>query len=209
MDNDIGSCSRRSGIPWKLLLPTIMTLLSLCLMLLAKRQQQTLWQSGTGWEVPARVWNAMINGPGFYFGRLIPIPIPQALNRALSYDGDRIFGVALFWFFVGLAIERRIAKRSLDLLHPVGAGVLSGFAAFVCGVFAGGGVQYVFCPSPYMTCWDQSSRMFWPVLSVLAKYPLRTYASSVLSVTVWLLGFCVYFSKRSFAAFRRSLALQT
>jgi hypothetical protein len=28
---------------------------------------------GTGWEVPARVVNSLINGPGFYLGRLIPI----------------------------------------------------------------------------------------------------------------------------------------
>jgi hypothetical protein len=186
-----------------------MAVLCVYLMLLAKRQQPTLSSLGTGWEAPANVVNSIINGPGFYFGRLIPIPTPHRLNEALGYNGDRLLGVVLFWFLIGLAIERRLNRQGLDASRPIRAAVLFAFAALICGLFAYGGVAYVFCPSPYMTCRDQGSRMFWTVLNIIAEYPLRTYASSVLSVTVWLLGFCVYFSKRSFAAFRRSLASQT
>ena len=43
---------------WRILLPVLMTALSVYLMLLAKEQQPLLWKMGTGWEVPARVLNS-------------------------------------------------------------------------------------------------------------------------------------------------------
>ena len=51
---------------WKVALPILMSVLSLFLMLLAKRQQSVLFKTGIGWEVPARMVNALVNGPGFY-----------------------------------------------------------------------------------------------------------------------------------------------
>ncbi|HSZ01138.1 MAG TPA: hypothetical protein VK788_16700 [Terriglobales bacterium] len=195
-------------VRWSVILPLLMSVLSALLMVLAKRQQSMLWKVGTGYEVPARVINALTNGPGFYFGHLVPIPIPHALNESLSYDGDRIFGVVLLWFIVGLSIERRINKQALDLHHPIRAGVLFAFAALICGVSAFGGMAYIFCPSPNMACWDQIARL-WPVLTGIAKYPLRTSHTMVLSVVVWLLALCAYFARRAFNAAQRSLATRT
>lgn len=172
-------------------------------MILAKQQQHMLWKSGTGWEVPARVLNAIFNGPGFYFGPLIPIPVPYALNGALSFDGDRILGVALFWFLIGLSIDRRIGKRSLDTRHPIRAGALFACAALICCVFAYGGLAYVFCPSPDISCWEQGPRMAKVQLGLVAEYPLRTSAAMALYVAVWILAFCAYFVKRAFTALRR------
>jgi len=200
----MGTGPRGTAVRWRILLPLIMTLLSAYLMVLAKRQQPTLRKSGTGWEVPARVLNAMINGPGFYFGRFIFIPLPHAVNESLSDDGERMFGIAIFWFVIGLSIDRRVSKRALDLQQPTRAALLFAFAALICGVFAYGGITYVFCPSPNMTCWEQGSKMFGTVVSVVAKYPLRTSASMALSVAGWLLVLSAYFVKRAFTALRRS-----
>jgi hypothetical protein len=141
---------------------------------------------------------------GFLHWPLDFIPLPHALNESLSDNGERMFGIAIFWFVIGLSIDRRISKRALDLQHPTRAGLLFAFTALICGVFAYGGITYVFCPSPNMTCWEQGSKMFGTVVSVVAKYPLRTSDSMALSVSGWLLVLGAYFVKRAFTALRRS-----
>lgn len=187
----------------------MMTILSALLMVLAKRQQSTSQNLGMGWEVPARMINSLVNGPGFYFGRLIYIPTPNAVNENLSYDADRLLGVALFWFLIGLSIERRRNKQALDRQHPIHAAILFAVASLLCGGLGFAGIAHVFCPSPNMACWDQSSRMVWPVLSAIAKYPLRTQSTMELCVVAWLLAFCAYFAGRALSAARRSLATTT
>ena len=145
---------------------------------------------GTGWEVPARVVNAFLNGPGFYLGRLVPIPIPDTLNRNLSYDADRLPGIAVFWFLIGLSIDRRKDKRALDRQHPIGAGVLFTFAMLTSGFF---GFGLGFAKFFDLTFWK-----------VIAVYPLRSSDSMALELVLWLLVFFVYFAKRAFVAARRS-----
>jgi hypothetical protein len=184
-----------------------MVVLSASLMLVTRRQQEHMpFKIGIGWEAPARVVNAIINGPGFYFGRLIPIPIPTAINKALSYDGDRLLGVALFWFSIGLAIERHLKKQALDSHHPILAAGFFAVAALICGALTYGGIAFAFCPSPNMTCWEQVVKTAPTVLSLVAKYPLRLQHTMVLSVSLWLFFFCGYFADRTFAAVKRSLA---
>jgi hypothetical protein len=137
---------RITWIRWTVMLPILMSALSVFLMLLAKRQQLMLFKMGTGWEVPARLVNGLINGPGFFLGRLIPIPIPDAVNRSLNYDADRLSGILVFWFLIGLTIDRRRNKRALDLKRPMQAGILFTFAALVCGVFGFAAIAHVFVP---------------------------------------------------------------
>jgi hypothetical protein len=192
---------------WRILLPVIMTTSSALLMLWAKQQQPTLRKMDTGWEVPARVINSLINGPGFYLGRLIPIPIPEALNEGLSYDADKISGIALFWFLVGLSIDRRSSKQGLDRRHPIRAGVLFTFAALVCGLLGFGRIAATLCPSPNLACWDQ--RLLWLPLRVVADHPLRTWTAMDLGLAVWLFAFSIYFTRRAFIAARRSLVKTT
>jgi hypothetical protein len=190
---------------WRIVLPVIMATLSVSLMILTKLQQPTLSGRGTGWEVPPRVMNSVINGPSFYFGRWIPVPVPHALNSAFGYDGDRLLGIVLFWFFIGLCIERHRNKKALDTRYPTRAGVLFAFAALCFGAMSFGGFSYVFCPSPNLSCSEQVQNAG-VVLTVALKYPLRTTATMVMSTTVWSLGFCLYFIRRAFAAFRKPVA---
>jgi hypothetical protein len=186
----------------------MMTVLSAFLMLLAKQQQHMLWNLGTGYEVPARVVDSLVNGPGFYFGRLIPMPIPDAMNERLGYDGDRILGIAFFWFLIGLSVERRMNKQALDSHHPGRAAFLFTVGALICGVVGLGGFAYVFCPGPNMSCWEQGMRMAVLQLRLVAEYPLHSSITMQLSVAVWLLAFCAYFARRAFNAVRRSLPSQ-
>lgn len=146
---------------------------------------------GTGWEVPARVLNFLINGPGFVLSRFLPIPMPDALNRTLSYDADRLPGVVAFWFLVGLSIDRRRNKQSLDWKHPTYAGVLFGFSALALGFVGIAGIVVLF-RDPMLT-------------RILIEYPLRTSHTINLALQLWCGGLSAYFAKRAFVAGRRGL----
>jgi hypothetical protein len=191
---------------WRILLPIIMTLLAIILMLWGKKQEPMLRKMGTGWEVPARVTNSLINGPGFYFGWLIPVPIPGTLNKWLTYDAGRISGIALFWFLIGLSIDRRLNKQSLDSTKPVRAGILFTFAALVGITLCLGAVLHTFCPSPILCQEGREGGVGWEVFRIVAKFPLRTQASEDLGLALWLCAFSIYFTRRAFTAARRSLA---
>lgn len=176
---------------WGFLLPIPMLMLSAFLMVLARREGPTLSRKGTGWEVPPRVLNFLINGPGFVLSRFLPIPMPDALNRTLSYDADRLPGVVVFWFLVGLSIDRRRNKQSLDWKHPTYAGVLFGFAALALGFIGVTGIIVLF-----------RDRM---LMGILIDYPLRTSHTIYLALQLWCVGLSVYFAKRTFILARRGL----
>ena len=191
--------------PWRVLLPMVMLALSVFLMLLAKRQQPMLWRAGTGWEVPARVINSLINGPGFYLGRLIPIPIPYALNETFSFDADRLPGIVVFWFMIGLSIDRRRNKQALDQRRPALAAVLFVLAAVSCAALGFRRIVYVFCPNPSLVPCDDP-HVVWMALRLVARYPLRTWSTMGLGLGVWFLVFSAYFARRAFVARGRSVA---
>ncbi len=145
---------------------------------------------GTGWETPARVINALVNGPGFYLGRFIPLPMPEALNEFLNYDADRLSGIALFWFLVGWSIDRRRNKQAIDNKYPIGAGILFSIGALVCGVFVIASVIFTF---------DQYA-LFW---KILVAYPFRSWETMTFGTLVWLGAFSAYFARRAFIAVTR------
>jgi hypothetical protein len=183
-----------ANVRWRILLPALFAVVSVSLMVLTARQAPMLRGAGTGWEVPARVINALINGLGFGLGALFSLPIPHELDESLGYDGSRLFGIVAFWFLIGLTIDRRRDGRSLDQRHPIFAGVLFAVGALTCGVLG-------------LAVWDNANIRNLNILWVsLTKYPLQTTSSMQLGMSVWLLVFCVYLGKKSFAAARRVLS---
>jgi hypothetical protein len=172
---------------WRVLLAIVMSVLSAFLMVLARRQRPM--QAGMGWDVPARVINSLINGPGFFLGAFMPA-MPDILNRTLSYDANRLLGIAFFWFSMGLSIDRRRNKQAIDLRQPISAGVMFTFLALVCGLLGFGGIA------------EFRHRVPW---EFIAEYPLRTWDTMNLGFEVWTLLFFVYFARRAFIATRRSL----
>lgn len=145
---------------------------------------------GTGWEVPARVINSLINGPGFYLGALIRLPTPYALNGWLSYDVDRLLGIAAFWFLFGLSIDRRKSQRTLDRQRPVLAFVLFALTTSVLGFFGVAGYVIRF----------RDPKLEWRILT---NYPLRTSETMDVGVLLWCVILSVYFARRAFIAARR------
>src|SRR6266436_2405130 len=85
--------------------------------------------------VPATTINSLINGPGYYMTAPIPIPIPHAVNERLNYEGCRLLGIAVFWFLIGLSIDRKRSGLRLGQQHPIPIGIWFTFCALACGVF--------------------------------------------------------------------------
>jgi hypothetical protein len=179
---------------WRILLPASMSVLAVLLMVLAKRQEPMIWKMGSGWEVPARVINSLINGPGFYLTAHVPLPIPGVLDSKINYDGGRLLGIIAFWFLIGLSIDRRGSNQAIDRQHPICAGVMFTSGALFCGLL-GGGLAWVIILNHGLPRW-----VLW---EILVEHPLRTSATVEIGLAVWLLFFSIYFAKRAFIAARR------
>jgi hypothetical protein len=179
-------------VRWRVVFPVVMLIVSTFLMLLAKKQEPMLWRMGTGWEVPARILNCIINGPGFYFTVLIPAPLPRSLDSHLDDDGARLLGIVFFWFLMGLSMDRRRSGRSLGQRHPIPVGILFTLGSLVCGVFAIG-----------LGAVELGDAISW---GIIAEYPLRSSHSMALAFVVWLLALCGYFCRRSFTWACQSLS---
>jgi hypothetical protein len=86
------------------------------------------------------VTNFLTKGPGSSLSARVLQPIPDTLNRALDYDANRLLGIAVFWFLIGLSIHRRRKGQSLGrkrLLvriasRPIVSGGLYGFPTRGC-----------------------------------------------------------------------------
>jgi hypothetical protein len=113
------------------------------------------------------------------------------VNERLSYDGSRLLGIAVFWFLIGLSIDRKRSGLRLGQQHPIPIGVWFTFCALLCGVF---GVGFGFAEFR-----DAAFSL------LLARYPLRSQSLMTLGFVVWLLGLCGYFCRRAFIAARQSL----
>lgn len=167
-----------------------MLTVSTLLMLISTEEQPMLRRAGTGWEVPARVLNCVVNGPGFYLTAFAPVPIPRSVNSHLNYDGARLLGIVVFWFLIGWSLDRRRTGQSLGQKHPIPAGILFSFGALVCGVCGVGLAVAKF-----------SDASFW---MVIARVPLRTWDSMTLAFVIWLIVLCAYFCRRVFILARHS-----
>lgn len=178
-------------VRWRVVLPIVMLIVSTVLMLLAKKQQPMLRKMGTGWEVPARILNCAINGPGFGFSAFIPAPMPRSMNSYLDYDGGRLLGIVLFWFLIGWSLDRRGTGQSLGQKHPIPAGILFTLGALACRVF-GIGLGVVEFRDP----------VFW---RLVATFPLRSSESMTLVLVLWSLALCGYFCRRTFTSARQRL----
>jgi hypothetical protein len=177
-----------SRVRWSVVLPIVMLVVSTLLMVLATKQAPMLQKMGTGWEVPARVLNGIVNGPGFYLTWFLRVP--RSLDRDLDYDGNRLLGIVLFWFCIGQSLDGRGSTQSLGRRHPIPIGVLSTFGALVCGFFGIGlGVTKF------------GEAISW---KVIATWPLRSSDSMALALVVWLLVLCGYFCRRAFILAQQS-----
>jgi hypothetical protein len=127
------------SVRWKWALPGAAVLVTACLMILAKRQNAIFWAthpgvSDTPWEFqpPARFFEQLLNGPGFYF--------PIRFGTTMNGDFARLVSVALFWMWIGWALDRRLRGIRSPIirarfLRAVSYSALLGLALFFAWEF--------------------------------------------------------------------------
>jgi hypothetical protein len=86
-------------------LPILAVVLTSGLIFLAEHQDAAFWATHPGisdtpgeFQPPARLFEQLINGSGFYF------PMPYEF----VYGFARLLGVALFWAWLGVGLDRRL-----------------------------------------------------------------------------------------------------
>jgi hypothetical protein len=94
-------------LPWRILLPVIMLTATLALFYLDQ-----IWLKGAGkWDdMPATsAWGmaALLNGPGFYVTLWLELPTVHILGESI-HDLGRLFGVGVFWAWIGYLLERKL-----------------------------------------------------------------------------------------------------
>ena len=108
----MGTATMLRSVRWVRILPILAVAVTSFLMILAAKQDQEFWAahahfSDTPWEfqAPARLFAQLLNGPSFYLrfwaGGF------DAFGLYFE-DVGRLFGVVLFWVWVGWALDRRI-----------------------------------------------------------------------------------------------------
>jgi len=92
-------------VRWVWALPILAVVLTSGLIFLAKHQDVPFWATHPGisdtpgeFQLPARFFEQLINGPGFYF------PMPYEFVNGFA----RLLGVALFWAWLGVGLDRRL-----------------------------------------------------------------------------------------------------
>lgn len=100
-------------------------------------------------------------------------------------------GIVLFWFLIGLSMDRRRNGVSLGQRHPIPVGVLFTFGALICGFF---GIVLGIAKFGEAISWK-----------VVATWPLRSSDSMALALVIWLLALCGYFCRRAFILAQQGL----
>jgi hypothetical protein len=180
-------------VRWKWALPGAAVLVTAGLMILAKRQDAIFWAthpgvSDTPWEFqpPARFFEQLLNGPGFYF--------PIRFGTTLNGDFARLVSVALFGTWIGWALDRRLrGVRSPIIrsrfLRAASYSALLGLALFFAWEFFHYLDIHQLLPS----------RNMWQVLLVVG---LRESALAFYAGLGWSAAFTLHFAWKLIATFK-------
>lgn len=172
-------------VRWRLVLPITMFYTSAWLLVLAGAQHWVWRGSDSPGTVPAETINFLLNGPGFLFP--FPLPVWGEVREFIAITGaNRLVGVLLFWYLVGRSIDNRGAKKRFTRrrLAVIGFAILS----VLCGSLAGLIFDYFF--RFQILTWREVNK----------SYLLYSREVMVLGAGIWLLGFCIYFARKTWLA---------
>ena len=169
-------------------MPITMTLVSISLMLLAYEKQRWMWLgSDSPGPTPATVLAFIANGPAFAHLPYLDKLIPETLYRLSGYQGERLFGIALMWYLIGRAIDRKRQGKNLSVTHPRVALALFG-SLLALSLFM------------LIVLWAPLTSDFQVEVRVLKNLPMTSRESIYVAVGMWMTGFSAYFLKRSLEA---------
>ena len=169
-------------VRWAWALPITAVAVTASLIVLARSQDLAFWVAHPGisdtpgeFQAPARFFEQLISGPGFYF------PIPYEYVHGFA----RLPGVALFWAWLGLGLDRRLhGVRSHIIRSSFWRGATYALLLGVAALFA-----WKFYSSLPVTMWLPSTTLF----QVISRYRLRVSALGVYVEFAWAVLFLLYF----------------
>jgi hypothetical protein len=165
----------------RVVLPIVMVVLSATLMMFPRYQHWRIARSGTGSIEPAGNINYIINGPGVHLQ--LAISLPDRFSAILSYKDNRLVGVALLWFLIGRAIDRRRQGKDLSKSRPRLAALMFGLLAVLSGWWFLAGLHYL---RGYVD-------FLWRIGFAAGMY---SDAVAHTALMIWMLFLTLYFMKR-------------
>jgi hypothetical protein len=149
---------------------------------LAEHQDAAFWATHPGisdtpgeFQAPARFFEQLVNGPGFYF------PMPYEF----VYGFARLLGVALFWAWLGVGLDRRLhGARSHVIQSRLGRAAtyttLFGLAVLFAWRFFGDLLPIISLPPKTLH-------------HVLSAWGLRLSVLGICVELAWAIVYVVYF----------------
>jgi hypothetical protein len=170
------------------------------LTILAARQDAAFWKahpgiSDTPWEFqpPARFFEQLLNGPGYY------VPFPFFYYSNGHADFARLPGIALFWMWIGWALDRRLRGVRSPVIRSRSRRVTSYLALFGLASF----FAWRYFTNMRLT-WPFPSMLPWQVLKAIAANPFYLHYS-LLGMYVglaWAVSYAIYFVWKLIATLR-------
>jgi hypothetical protein len=178
------------SIRWAWTLPILTVAVTLILMIVGAKQDQEFWAahagfSDTPWEyqAPAKLFAQLLNGPIFYLS-----PRLGGFNAFGVYlpDVGRLLGIALFWAWVGWALDRRLLGATPFVRSRLLRGTLYGGMLLLTCLFAWALHDYL---ELHMLLPSQLGHSL--VFMKLHSSMLGLYA-----MFLWVAGFAFYFARK-------------
>ncbi len=192
----MGSGSIQRVVRWTQVLPVLAVAFTSVLMIIAARQDQEIWatyarhsDTPQEFQAPARLFAQVLNGPSFYFtfwrGGF------EAFGLYFP-DSGRLLGVALFWYWVGWAFDRRLRGiRAPFIKSRLVRSALYATLLVLSSLFA------------WLILEDMQARMLFPAAHVwrfLVAVGLHYSAWNFYVALLWTFAFILYFGRKLFIA---------
>jgi hypothetical protein len=175
-------------VRWAGILPFVAFGITSVLLIIAAKQEVEIWavyarhsDTPQEFQAPARLFAQLLNGPSFYF--TVWTGGFKAFGLYFS-DFGRLPGIALFWYGVGWALDRRLNRTRAPF---VGSRIVR---ATLCGALLG--LSCLFTAAIFEVL--RSHRLFPSVLWIyIVHVGLRSSALGLYVALFWGLAFVCYF----------------
>jgi hypothetical protein len=125
-------------IPWIVALPVFAVAITGILLFLAAVQEEQFWTEHPGFtdtpmelQMPAELFAELLNGPSFLFN----LPVHGIDILGISVYTGRLPAVAIFWTWIGWAVDRRLRDAHWLLVKPLWLRRVSYVALLAFAVF--------------------------------------------------------------------------
>ncbi len=184
-------------IPWIVALPVFAVAITGILLFLAAVQEEQFWTEHPGFtdtpmelQTPAELFAELLNGPSFLFN----LPVHGIDILGISVYTGRLPAVAIFWTWIGWAVDRRLRDAHWLLVKPLWLRRVSYVALLAFAVFFIWAMLEVIASQQLLP-----SKFLWAYLGALKLHAsvLRAYA-----MLAWAVAYALYLGRKILTTFK-------